>query len=347
MKNKVAIITLVGNSNYGNRLQNYALTKKINDLNKEAITIWKVKNYYIYTLKNIIKFILAIYKKEYKRYFNFFKFTKKYIKNDYTSNIDKVKNKYSKFVCGSDQVWNYSYKRFDKSQLLLFSSKEKNISYSASIGLNEISEDYKSLFKKSIENIEYVSVRENRAKEILEEITNRKDIEVLLDPTMLLSSNEWDEISSKPKNHNNNKKYILNYFLGNLSCERMNEIKRVAAENNCEIINILDKNSPYYTCGPSEFLYLEKNAFLICTDSFHSSVFAILYDVPFIVFEREDNIKNMNSRIVTLLSKFKLEDRKFKGTISTENLSHNYSEAYKILEEERQKSEKFLKKALL
>ena len=105
-------------------------------------------------------------------------------------------------------------------------------------------------------------------------------------------------------------KYILNYFLGNLSPKRRKEIERVAKENNCEIINILDKNDPLYVSGPSEFLYLEKNAFLICTDSFHSSVFAILYNRPFVVFDREEKgIENMGSRIDTLINKFKMNNR--------------------------------------
>ena len=100
----------------------------------------------------------------------------------------------------------------------------------------------------------------------------------------------------------NHKRYILTYFLGNLSDSRKKEISRIANEYDCEIINLLDKKDPFYSCcGPSEFLYLEKNAFLICTDSFHSSVFAILYDRPFIVFNREDKLQNMNSRIANLL----------------------------------------------
>ena len=109
----------------------------------------------------------------------------------------------------------------------------------------------------------------------------------------------------------------------------------------------MDKNSPFYECGPSEFLWLEKYAFLICTDSFHSSVFAILYNRPFVIFDREQkNIVSMNSRLETLIKKFKLKNRKFEGKITKENLNHDYSEAYKILEKERKKSEVFLKKAL-
>ena len=84
----------------------------------------------------------------------------------------------------------------------------------------------------------------------------------------------------------------------------------------------------------------------MCTDSFHSSVFAILYNTPFLVFNREDKIASMNSRIETLLSKFKLEGRKYTGKISNNDLTANYKEAHKILEKEKEKSNEFLIKAL-
>ena len=107
----------------------------------------------------------------------------------------------------------------------------------------------------------------------------------------------------------------------------------------------LDEKDPFFTSGPSEFLYLEKNAFLICTDSFHSCVFAIIYNRPFIVFKRDDNTVSMNSRLETLLSKFKLIERYNKDNrISKEMLNHDYKETYKILEEEKQKSYDFIKK---
>ena len=125
-------------------------------------------------------------------------------------------------------------------------------------------------------------------------------------------------------------------------------IEDFAKKNSCKIINIFDKKSPFYAIGPSEFLYLEKHAFLICTDSFHASVFAILYNKPFVVFERKaNNTGKMNSRIDTLLNKFHLESQKFNGVeISKEYLNSDYSESYKIIENERKKSQEFLKKAL-
>ena len=131
-----------------------------------------------------------------------------------------------------------------------------------------------------------------------------------------------------------------------MSEKRKKEIERIAKENNCEIINMLDKNSPFYQTGPSEFLYLEKNAFLICTDSFHSSVFAILYNRPFVVFDREDANVKMNSRLDTLLKKFKLENRWYEDKITEEQLQVDYKESYMILEGERKKAKEFLENAI-
>ena len=163
---------------------------------------------------------------------------------------------------------------------------------------------------------------------------------------MLLTKNEWDKISIKPKQYNN-KKFIFNYFLGNLSDKRREEIERIAKKYDCEIVDIMDEKNPYYTCGPREFIWLEKNAFLICTDSFHSSVFAFLYNRPFIIFNREDSLENMSSRLNTLLEKFELKNRKYNNKeITKENLNHDYNEGYKILEKEREKSKEFLEKAL-
>ena len=109
----------------------------------------------------------------------------------------------------------------------------------------------------------------------------------------------------------------------------------------------MDKKSPYYNCDPAEFLYLEKHAFLICTDSFHSSVFALLFNRPFIIFDREQKAyMNMNSRLKTLVEKFDLKNRTFEGKITEDNLNHDYTLAFKILKEERKKSMLFLKNAL-
>lgn len=360
---KIAIVTITRGENVGNRLQNYALQQVLSNLNFDTETLnnynsnkdlihnlyCKIKRY-IYILKMIV-----INKKFAIKRIKFFKdFNNKNIKFSkyciYYKKYDKKINRiYDFFIAGSDQIWNPNYKENAYNNFLMFTSKEKSISYAASFGSSNIPQNRKSEYKNYLKHINHLSVREEAGKQIVEELTGRKDVEVLVDPTMLLSANEWDKVSNKPiqLNRLNKKKYILNYFLGDLPKEWNDEINRVALENDCDIINILDKKSDFYKTGPSEFLYLEKNAFLIFTDSFHSCVFALIYKTPFIVFSRQQKgLVSMNSRLDTLLSKFNMQDRKFSGKITKELINCDFSNVDNILKEEREKSDKFLKKAL-
>ena len=347
---QTGIITINDNNNYGNRLQNYAVQSVLKKISNSVTTIRNdafsntKKLYLLRILKN--RNNKGTYNSNLNRADNFTKFNKniKFSEKKVTA-YSKLKD-YDYVITGSDQVWNPTFGRLRDVDLLAIVPGNKRIAFSASFGVNDIPDKLKPKVAKELSKFKVISVREDRGKEIVEELTGRKDVEVLVDPTMLLTAEEWDKVSKKPKMLKTDK-YILNYFLGDLSDERRKEIDRVAKENNCEVINILDKNSPFYECGPSEFLYLEKNAFLICTDSFHSCVFAILYNTPFLVFDREQkNLVSMNSRLDTLLSKFKLENRKCNGKITKKDLTCNYKEAYKILDKERIKADKFLRKAL-
>lgn len=355
-KKNIGIVTIFDNDNYGNRLQNYALYKYLIKLKQSPINLIESKN--SLRIRNLLKFILRKkYKKEIfsqNRLLKFQKFTNMMDYSDCLYGLEKIKIKKSidkgiyKYIVGSDQVWNVGKRGINSRFLLEFANPCKRVAYSASFGVSDLDNKFKKKASKSMSEFKNVSLREETGKKIYYDITGKEDAIVCLDPTMLLKQQEWDKVSNRPKQLDNLKssKYILNYFLGELSKERKDEINRIAKENNCEIINILDKNNPFYETGPSEFLYLEKNAFLICTDSFHSSVFAILYNTPFVVFDREDKVASMNSRIECLLSKFKLTDRYYKGKITDNLLKCDYTEAYKILEEERKKSDIFLRKAL-
>lgn len=378
---KVGIITIYDNDNYGNKLQNYATQEIIKSYNQFDVCTIKNKdiNVNIYSkfkssIKKIIKFcfkpiikkirpqtkfehdsyLSKMLKKQRKKSFEEFdKLIKKTKKFEYIQKPrKKLNSEYDYFVVGSDQVWNPSFNKptneIKPLYLLSFADNNKKISFAASFGISKLPNEAIDDAKKAFNSFKTISVREEQGKRIIENLTGRKDVEVLLDPSMILTTQEWDKVAKKPSQIKSDRKFILNYFLGNLSDSRKEQIDKIAKENDCYIINILDYNDPFYVCGPSEFLWLEKNAFLICTDSFHSSVFAILYDKPFIVFDREEKgMDNMGSRIDTLLSKFQLENGRYNGKeITKENLEHDYTNAYKILEEERKKSKKFLGKAL-
>ena len=350
---KVGIITIIDNDNYGNRLQNYAVQKVMKEYSDNVITI---KNFCTTNARDrfFLRKLAAMckkntYSKEKKRRESFREFNENILFTKRYCDAYTDFNKYDCIIVGSDQVWNPNLGGLKEVDLVSLWDKPTKIALSASFGIDEINEKNKESLEKSLSKFNGISVREDSGKKIIEDVIDRK-VQVLVDPTMLLSAKEWDNISKRPKQLDEipNEKYVLNYFLGDLSKERMNEIKRVAEENQCHIINILDKNDPFYTCGPAEFLYLEKNAFLICTDSFHSSVFAILYNRPFIVFDREqEGVKSMNSRIDTLIRKLNLKNRKYNGeNITKENIEHDYEEGFKRLKIERKKVNDFINHSL-
>ncbi len=342
---KAGIVTLFGEYNFGNRLQNYAVQEVLRKMELEVETIkYMPRNNNQPVIQNQIdENRLA----KFKNFNEYIKFADEilYVDNE----MLRSANKYDYIILGSDQIWNYHFEKFFSDKIFgSFVPKEKRISFSASFGINSIPKENEKLYctyQKYLEDLKAISVREEVGKEIVESLTNRNDVEVLIDPTMMLETLEWEKVMKKPQNLKTNK-FILKSFLGNISGEIGEELNRIAKENDCEIVDISNKDSEFYDVGPAEFIYLEKNAFLVVTDSFHSCVFSILFSTPFMIFERQDELASMYSRIETLLEKFKLHHRIFNGKITQEVFSNDYSKAYEILQSEREKVYKFLEKAL-
>lgn len=340
---KAGIVTLFGEYNFGNRLQNYAVQQVLRNKGLEAETIKYIG------LEDDVPVIRN--EKDESRLKKFKKFNENI---EFADEIlykehevpERFKSDYDYIVMGSDQIWNFTFdKIFSDKALGTFVPKEKRVSFSASFGVDYAPEKGSNLYelcKNGLNDIKSISVRESAGKEIVGKLTGRDDVEVLIDPTMMLDKSEWEKVMKKPESLKTDK-YILKSFLGDVSSDVWKELKRVADENECEIIDISDKNSPYYDMGPAEFLYLEKNAFLVATDSFHSCVFSIIFSTPFIVFEREGgNLQSMYSRIETLLETFNMENRVFNKKITADILDSDYSKAYEILQKEQTRVNNFL-----
>lgn len=349
---KVGIITITSGYNYGNRLQNYAVQRIIENLGHEAETLHN--NERVPTVedkaKDFIKSCLVgtRYFNQVKRISNFKKFNEEYIKMSklYISNSNIPRNieKFDFFVCGSDQIWNPMFEENGKVNFLDFAPREKRIAFSPSFGTEFVPESRKDEFTGYINGIPHLSVREIAGAGIIKELTGR-DAEVLLDPTLILTDKEW-MLLSKPTSLKPKRRYILTYFLGELSSDYRRYIHEIAKENNLDILNINDFNSKIYTICPSQFIYLVSNASLVCTDSFHGMVFSLIMEVPFIVFDRQDENISMKSRFTSLLSKLSLESRNV-DKIDNKNIFHlNFSEVKSILNIEREKSYGFIKNAL-
>lgn len=344
---KAGIITIFNEYNFGNRLQNYAVQETLKKLNLDVKTIKYLGLYDKVASSETEKDISRLNKfKDFNKNIVFADeiiYKELDVRNDFHEDFDY-------FIIGSDQIWNFTFDRlFSDKAFAAFAPKHKKISFSASYGVSYLPEEeteFHRICKNGLEDMKAISVREHVGKDLVKDLSGRTDVEVLVDPTMMLTCREWEKVMKKPDMLKTDK-FIVKSFLGDTSNKAMQEIVRVANENNCEIVDISNENSPYYDMGPAEFLYLVKNAFLVATDSFHACVFSILFSTPFIVFEREDSVsEKMHSRIETLLEKFKMENRIFEDNITEEILNFDCSHTVPILEEERDRVISFLQNAL-
>ena len=350
---RIGIATIFDNENYGNRLQDYALQIKLSNYAEYVISL-KNKPKFQKKIKNIMRksplselvWVNHIVGKRKKAMFlEFNNRFLRYTKYCYWMNIDIVrllqKDCCDMYCVGSDQVWNPHSGYGKPFHYLAFSDYDRTFSYAASFGIEEIPEQYQEDVRKGLNHIKFISVREDAGKRIVEELTGQTDVQVLVDPTMLLTPEQWDAVAEKPRKKLP-EQYLLTYFLGTVSGERRQAVEQKAAELGCETIWLMDKDSPFYAIGPGHFVYLIKHARMVCTDSFHGSVFSFLYGKSLAIFDREGGKENMSSRIRTLADKFSLENCLVKGNHIPDGDVADYTAGYAALEEERKKSKAFL-----
>lgn len=370
---KVAIITITDGQNYGNRLQNYALQQLLKKTGAEVVTIQrrtsrdlrgiaKIKKDFKHGIKILLGNPSDKWRRVRRKRFN--EFNKKYIKfsNEILENNQApngLKDKYDYFVCGSDQVWNAHFDIIQediKNYLAFFARSQQKISYAASFGTDDIALGYERIFSKYLSDFKAISVRENSGIELVRKTCGRENIEVVLDPTMMINAEEWAKVSKKP-NHISKEKFIVTYFLGGRGENVKKYIETIEKIYQCKAHNLeiefkIDKeiSSPLdFVTAPDEFVWMIQHAECVLTDSFHATVLSILFHKPFCVFERnaDEMGNNMGSRIETLLAKFEL--LQYRGTLNNMNIyPGNYSgkAVDDILYKERQKSMKFLSTAL-
>ena len=202
---KVAISTMVGDFNLGNRLQNYALQQFIK-LNFPEIDVYTLRfNPYEHKkskFSKLYKKLGKIKSKVKKGYFkqtkrlNNFKYFNKNINFDdaeYTlDNENEIDKKYDYVVAGSDQVWNENMSPNMTTHLLPFVEGYKRVSYAASLGKVELSNYEKGAFRKYLKDFNAISVREKVSVDILKQVTDNKVVSVL-DPTLMLSQEDWQK----------------------------------------------------------------------------------------------------------------------------------------------------------
>lgn len=350
---KVGIMTFHFCDNYGAVLQCFALKKTIDgleDCRAEVVNFnpnWKPKWFTDNELQ-------SKYLKKLEEYEDF---RKKYldIQSETVSDLDGENYPgCDYYVVGSDQVWNLSFSFSNPAYFLDFVKKDAvKISYAASVGM-PLGHDKldRTVFEKYIPSFKHISVREKTHEAFLQEFSDTK-VQTVVDPTLLLNKTDYDELI--PVDKKEDEKFIFVYFLKHDTTAPLTSsfVNMVARKYNLKVIHFFvdmpnkvfkNNSESFYFNGPRDFLWYIKNAEMVITNSFHGTIFSILYEKPFYTYV----VKSMASRVTDLLEGLGLEDRIIRGYKKLEdvNFEIDFIEPHRILEEKRESSLEFLKKAL-
>ena len=359
---KIGILTFHKARNYGAILQTYALQKKLRQFNSDTEIIdyncpyfqdsYKIISFKNITVKSIVKQFL-LYKSKKQKYSKFDKFIKNNIrlskvKNIKKKDIEKYTKEYDKIIVGSDQVWNMSCTNGDLTYFLDFvtDNKRKN-SYAASFGKRNITDKEKKVASKYLSSFNAISVREKDGQEILDDL-NIKNASVVVDPTLLIEKKEWDKICAERMV---NTGYILEYKLYN--SEKIKKIaKKLAKEKKLKIIVLqsdlkkeIEGSKVIRNAGIKEFISLIKYADYVITNSFHGTIFSLIYHKEFYIsLIKGENAPN--SRLENLLKEYNLTNRILDYNENNFNQEIDYEEVDKKIVKNRDKSLDFLKKVI-
>lgn len=387
---KIGIVTFSRCDNYGAELQAYALQKKLNGMGYDAEVLdLEMQKKELASSRVIKKAIVNRYKQfglwkgtgkvlrlmadkyalhqsakrnqdkiaeKHKLFTSFFNdFTRHSDRHYSLSEVYTADMPYDIYIAGSDQIWNYMQTDHLDVYFLMFANRfqARKVSYAASFSVPSIPDDLKGKYKKLIENLDFISVRELDGQKIVEECSGQK-AEVVLDPTLLLDKKEWMKNVSVDRAYAD-RRYVLIYTLSG-SRYIYHLAKSVASRLGVEVINIKsnfcrtkgDEGITHlYDVGPREFVSLFGHAAYVITDSFHGTVFSINFNIPFTTLLNPSS--NMNSRALSILKITGLESRLIYDNgedLIPKNLRVDYAEVNRRINEWREKSLAFLDMAL-
>ena len=313
---KICTITCQNADNHGARLQCYALVKHLQKQG-HSVSVIDYRPYYMRgprlwywagtSIREWAKLFLQFHVRIRKvwRHQCFDNFSKKYIPlTRIYHSIEELREDppgADIYIAGSDQIWNTTFPNgTDPGYYLDFGPKEvQRESFAASFATSEIVPSAREFVKENLKRFDKITVREQSALKILEDLGCHGTLQE--DPVFLLSAEEWNEIADGT---GEGEKYVLVYdFYADQKIRE--EAQLLAKEKALKIYAICphelryaDKNFVY--AGPETFVSLIKNASYVVSNSFHGTVFAMIYHVPFKVVDRPDGL---NVRMHDLLER--------------------------------------------
>lgn len=220
--------------------------------------------------------------------------------------LNKANFDYDIMIAGSDQIWNGGLtKGVNPAYLLSFGKEEiKRVSYAASIGRDEIPEVEHTLFQRYLRNFDYISVREEKAKEAISKLTD-KEVSVVLDPTLLLKREMYDKLKKDPK-VKQDYIYVHNVHIKkvdkrlNAMAEEMSKRTGLPIVHNREDYDFTNELKKFTGGSPEEFVGYIANAKYVIANSFHATVFSIIYHRDFITIPHFQNPERMRHLLDSL-----------------------------------------------
>ncbi len=245
------------------------------------------------------------------------------------------------YICGSDQIWGDNLN--EGFWLSFVPAEKKKLSYAASCTQPDSLLKVSDKVAAALADYDGISVRENNTREILEKISHR---EVLwaVDPTFLLTRREWERVSKE--NPFSGEKYIFTYLIGDSRKYRELAVK-LSRKTGLKIINIPYLLNQYRPCdekfgdikiggvSPDMWLSLIKDARFVITDSFHGTVFSVIFKKDFFtcIRHKDSDKQSMNNRIYSLLDRLGLNDRVIDESVELDDLYQRMIVDYKGVEE--------------
>ena len=318
---KIGIVTFHRTLNYGACLQAVATRYTLEKMGHEVYYLdywpeYHSAKYEVFTLKKFkyisilggLKYIIdsiKYYKTRQERIANFEPFFKEYI----YPYCHSVEEEYDVIIYGSDQIWRKHSELGDYNPIYFGDNNFKtkcHVAYSASMGILPSSNKDMDRVKNLVSHMNKIAVREENLKELLLNL-GFDNIQVTLDPTLLLDKKEWENII--PLKSSLNFKYMLLYSIGTSAFD-IAKVRNYAKKHGCELVILSGTATQkttkflYTTAGPYVFIDLIKQAECVFTSSFHGLAFSIIFEKEFFA-----SYNNNSNRATTLLNSVGIKNR--------------------------------------
>lgn len=319
---KIGIITFHWAANHGAIIQAFALQKYLQQTSPHCDI--QIIDYYPPRYKKTIKGIFRTMHpgaiiKNYKEY------RKDRLLQDFRNNLKRTRyfssekelsecaSDFDVVICGSDQIWNefftlHGERGVTTAYFLSFCPNSKKIAYAASFGFVEMKEEMKKIVKPLLEKFSAISVRENSGKRILNDLGI--PCEKVCDPTFLVDKTLYQNLAKWDGDHNIVAKYILRKQT-NVTLSLINAL--IARNQNSTVVNL-------ETLSMEKWLGAISKAKCCITNSFHCSVFSILFHTPFYIIKETQTRSGMNDRLSTLLDALGLSERIVESCDTIDNI---------------------------